>query len=205
MFFYLAHVSHSLLPLLLLTVNFIVPFSFSKRVLKTKGEREKKRLFLSLSASLSLFSALTLSSHAHLWSLKLSLKMRVSSNELFSTLKNPSPFVFFFFFNFYFLLIYLFFIFFFIVGSLWVDCVCWVAYNTIQYEYNSNTIQCLWKQSSYSPSKSFSKCKLALVGIIPSQILFSFSSDKDRRTDSRIRRKNTAQPRRESNPGSCEF
>ena len=37
------------------------------------------------------------------------------------------------------------------------------------------------------------------------QILFSFSSDKDRRTDSRIRRKNTAQPRRESNPGSCEF
>ena len=40
-----------------------------------------------LSASLSLFSALTLSSHAHLWSLKLSLKMRVSSNELFSTLK----------------------------------------------------------------------------------------------------------------------
>ena len=41
----------------------------------------------SLSASLSLFSALTLSSHAHLWSLKLSLKMRVSSNELFSTLK----------------------------------------------------------------------------------------------------------------------
>ena len=47
--------------------------------------------------------------------------------------------------------------------------------------------------------------KLALVGIIPNQILFSFSSDKDRRTDSRIRRKNTAQPRRESNPGSCEF
>ena len=47
--------------------------------------------------------------------------------------------------------------------------------------------------------------KLALVGIIPNQILFSFSSDKDRRTDSRIRRKNTAQSRRESNPGSCEF
>ena len=40
---------------------------------------------------------------------------------------------------------------------------------------------------------------------IPNQILFSFSSDKDRRTDNRIRRKNTAQPRRESNPGSCEF
>ena len=36
-------------------------------------------------------------------------------------------------------------------------------------------------------------------------ILFSFSSDKDRRTDGRIRRKNTAQPRRESNRGSCEF
>ena len=47
-----------------------------------------KRLFLSLSAFLSLFSALTLFSHAHLWSLKLSLKMRVSSKELFSTLKN---------------------------------------------------------------------------------------------------------------------
>ena len=31
--------------------------------------------------------------------------------------------------------------------------------------------------------------------------LFSFSSDKDRRTDSRIRRKNTAQPRRESHRG----
>ena len=39
--------------------------------------------------------------------------------------------------------------------------------------------------------------KLALVGIIPNQILFSFSSDKDRRTDSRIRRKNTVQPRQE--------
>ena len=39
------------------------------------------------------------------------------------------------------------------------------------------------------------------------QIKFSslFSSDKDRRTDSRIGRKITAQPRRESNPGSCEF
>ena len=47
-----------------------------------------KRLFLSLSASLSLSPPLTLSSHAHLWSLKLSLKMRVRSNELFSTLKN---------------------------------------------------------------------------------------------------------------------
>ena len=42
----------------------------------------------SISASLSLFSALTLYSHAHLWSIKLSLKMRVSSTELFSTLKN---------------------------------------------------------------------------------------------------------------------
>ena len=31
--------------------------------------------------------------------------------------------------------------------------------------------------------------KLALVGIIPYQILFSFSSDKGRRTDSRISRK----------------
>ena len=40
--------------------------------------------------------------------------------------------------------------------------------------------------------------KLALVGIIPNQLL-SFSSDKDRRTDSLIRRKKkTAQPRWES-------
>ena len=40
--------------------------------------------------------------------------------------------------------------------------------------------------------------KLVLVGIIPNQILFSFSSDKDRRTDSRIRRikKPSAAPRR---------
>ena len=36
--------------------------------------------------------------------------------------------------------------------------------------------------------------KLALVGIIPNQILFSFNSDKDRRTDSWIRRKNSAAP-----------
>ena len=47
---------------------------------------------------------ITLSSHAHLWSLKLSLKMRVSSNELFSTLKSsfiffPHPFFFFSKFN----------------------------------------------------------------------------------------------------------
>ena len=37
------------------------------------------------------------------------------------------------------------------------------------------------------------------------QILFSFSTDKDRRTDSRIRRKNTAQPRRESTRASLRF
>ena len=44
----------------------------------------------SLSLSLHLYLSsppLHLFSHAHLWSLKLSLKMRVSSNELFSTLK----------------------------------------------------------------------------------------------------------------------
>ena len=50
--------------------------------------RWRRNVSFSLSASLSLFSALTVSSHAHLWSLKLSLKMRVSSNELFSTLKS---------------------------------------------------------------------------------------------------------------------
>ena len=45
----------------------------------------------SLSLSLHLYLSSpppTLSSHAHLWSLKLSLKMRVSSNELFSTFKD---------------------------------------------------------------------------------------------------------------------
>ena len=52
-----------------------------------------------------------------------------------------------------------------------------------------------WTQFSHVGRKRVEVC----------QILFSFSSDKDRRTDSRIRRKNTAQPRRESNPGSCEF
>ena len=36
-------------------------------------------------------------------------------------------------------------------------------------------------------------------------LLYSFSSDKARRTDSRIRRKTTVHRRRESNPGSCIF
>ena len=56
----------------------------------------------------------------------------------------------------------------------------------------------------HSKLKSRGGRKLALFRTIPNQILFSFSSDNDRRTDSRIRRKITAQPRRESNPGSCE-
>ena len=45
------------------------------------------------------------------------------------------------------------------------------------------------------------------INKLAGQILFSFSSnlDKDRRTDSRIRRKNTAQPRQGSNPGSCKL
>ena len=50
----------------------------------------RRNVSFPLSAVLSLFSALTLFSHAHLWSLKLSLKMRVSSKELFSTLKNKT-------------------------------------------------------------------------------------------------------------------
>ena len=50
--------------------------------------RWRRNVSFSISASLSLFSALTLYSHAHLWSIKLFFKMRVSSNELFSTLKN---------------------------------------------------------------------------------------------------------------------
>ena len=50
----------------------------------------------------------------------------------------------------------------------------------------------------------FLTCKLALVGIIPNQ-LFSFSSDKDSRTDSRIRRKNTAQPAGNRTPGLAGF
>ena len=48
-------------------------------------------------------------------------------------------------------------------------------------------------QSDYVFYANRIKCrKLALVGIIPDRIFFSFSSDKDRRTDSRTRRKNTA-------------
>ena len=38
--------------------------------------------------------------------------------------------------------------------------------------------------------------KLALVGVIPNQVLFSFSSDKDRRTDSRIRQKTQLKEKR---------
>ena len=45
--------------------------------------------------------------------------------------------------------------------------------------------------------------------LLPSQMSqiasHAFSSDMKRRTDSRMRRKNSAQPRRGSNPGSCEF
>ena len=50
-----------------------------------------------------------------------------------------------------------------------------------------------WFFTGMTPiEKSFFFRKLALVGIIPNQTFFSFSSDKDRRTDSRIRQKNTA-------------
>ena len=38
------------------------------------------------------FAVFAWRTHHHLWSLKLSLKMRVSSNELFSTLKNSPPY-----------------------------------------------------------------------------------------------------------------
>ena len=49
-----------------------------------------------------------------------------------------------------------------------------------------------------------SACRVSIIEKNNNNVnqLFSFSSDKDRRTDSRIRRKKTAQPRRESNPGS---
>ena len=60
------------------------PFSYRANV--DWWWRWRRNVSFSISASLSLFSALTLYSHAHLWSIKLSLKMRVSSNELFSTL-----------------------------------------------------------------------------------------------------------------------
>ena len=56
----------------------------------------------------------------------------------------------------------------------WSSCIYFIIRTTQQLEH-------------------FSDCKLALVGIIPNQILFSFSSDKDRRTDSRIRRKKKTQ------------
>ena len=51
------------------------------------GVDAETSLSLSLCISFSLLRPYTFS-HAHLWSLKLSLKMRVSSNELFSTLKH---------------------------------------------------------------------------------------------------------------------
>ena len=57
---------------------------------------------------------------------------------------------------------------------------------------------------SWQPSQGLT----SVSNVFISNQLFSFSSDKDRRTDSRIRRKKktkTAQPRRESNPGSCEL
>ena len=60
----------------------------------TKRWRWRRNVSFSISASLSLFSAPTLYSHAHLWSIKLSLKMRVSSNELFSTLKKKQRLTF---------------------------------------------------------------------------------------------------------------
>ena len=53
------------------------------------------------------------------------------------------------------------------------------------------------KTASPLPGKSYETSgngKLALVGIIPGQILLSFSTNKDRRTERRIRRQNTAQP-----------
>ena len=70
-------------------VNAIISLNVS--LTSTSTFRWRRNVSFSLSASLSLFSALTLSSHAHLWSLKLSLKMRVSSSELSSTLKNMHP------------------------------------------------------------------------------------------------------------------
>ena len=46
----------------------------------------------------------------------------------------------------------------------------------------------LWAELGRKPKWLPLNRKLALVGIIPNQVLFSFISDKDRRTDSRIRR-----------------
>ena len=60
----------------------------------------------------------------------------------------------------------------------------------------------LYIANDESPSQHVT---VGLAKARPNKFLLSFSSDKDRRTDSRIRRKNTAQPRRESNPGSCEW
>ena len=51
-----------------------------------------KRLFLSLLISISLLRPYTFFSRSPLVFKKLSLKMRVSSNELFSTLKNHGCF-----------------------------------------------------------------------------------------------------------------
>ena len=66
-----------------------------------------------------------------------------------------------------------------------------------------------WPETPFSISTSlilfFVLLPFFLKTKIINQIVFSFSFDKGRRTDSRIRRKNTMQPRREANPGSCEF
>ena len=59
------------------------------------------------------------------------------------------------------------------------NCTCWWGWRAWEVTYWWGQV---WKNA-------FFFChKLALVGIIPNQILFSFSSDKDWRTDSRIRR-----------------
>ena len=57
------------------------------------------------------------------------------------------------------------------------------------FTYQNRNLPCFWSFFS-----------LALIGIIPDPILFPFY-DKDRRTASQIRRKNTAQLPRESNQG----
>ena len=152
--------------------------------------RWRRNVSFSISASLSLFSALTLYSHAHLWSIKLSMKMRVSSNELFSTLKSrlTVPTL--------------------SAAATKVRIFLLLTYGICQsitgkYLRNGNEhnceCSCECQQHIFSclsshflsssseqifqlqvPIWSISKhCrKLALVGIILNQILFSFSSDK---------------------------
>ena len=78
------------------------------------------------------------------------------------------------------------------------------AFFSANFLHGKKLAQSAWGWPNKNSERSLNQSnirKLALVGIIPNQILFSFNSDKDRRTDSRIRRKNTARLEYSQDPG----